>query len=616
MTKDLIYCPVHGHSSRDSPRDGANSVVEIVEKHLELGYKSVLLTGHDSISGQRELFEQCEKRGLQARIGIEWYMILSKYLSAKDNKETAEYTSGLPHKDSKSYHQTCIVLNETGYQNLLKLKYLSALKESDGIEIDGFTGSYYKRGRVTEEMIFAMSEGLVFTSGCRLSLYNEYLIAGLEEQATQYLLMFNKKCENFFIELHIAHNEVEELMFHWLKQFAFKHNIPCVIANDFHYLDKGGLVYWNALGGLRRNKTIITSAEDMITNDDFFIKSKEEVWDRVLELNNNNLQDAIKCFSGHEILEEQITFKWKNRKAPKIQIPDAENKLYAKLLQGLEQKFGDNVPEEYMERMNKGFETAKFTGNCSYYYEVGELMQYARNKGYILPINRGSAGGLLLCYLLNITQIDPIVYGLLEERASNMQRITELDIDIDLASYAVDDIVENYLKPRYGSKNIVNVANYGVVHLPLAIRNAMKWLDYPEHLKNKISKDIKQKFVEIKYAGEEEEELSPEISAIEHLQDFKDIFTKNGISNYKEVFKYAKGYENTINNVSIHASALIISNRPFFEMFPVKRIGDILSSEFDQHDLKSLNTLKLDLLRVSCYDKIGKTIELYNKSLI
>lgn len=611
------YAPFHGHSIF-SIRDGVDNVENIVKKHKELGFKSVTLTDHASIANQRILFDECQKQGVQARIGIEWYMILDKYKHAKSNKEVRTYDSGLSHGDDKVFHITSLVLNEQGYQNLLKLKYLSALKESDEIKIDDNYGTFYKRERITEKLIFQYSSGILFTSGCRLSIFNEYLQQNRPDITTQLLLLFIQKCENFLIELHPAYNIVEENMFHWMKEFAFKHNVPCLIANDSHYISRSDLYKWNALGGLRRNKTISASAEDTISNPDFHLKTFDEMWNRVLQLNNNDSKSSIKCMSGHEFLQEKTSFDWNNRRVKKILIPDAEDKLYNALVKGLEKKFGniEKVPEEYKERLRNEFEVAKITGNCSYYLEVAGIIDYCHNKNFMTPVNRGSAGSLLILYLLGITQIDPLVYGLIAERASNSQRITEMDIDLDFNGEIVEDIVKNYLKPRFGTSNIVNVVNYGYVHLPLAIRSSMKYLEYSEHIKNKISKAIKQKFVEIKFQGDEEIEVAPEITAIEGLEDFQQIFKENGIDNYKDIFKYAKAFQGTINNASIHASALVILSDEIYKQLPVKRVGDVMCCEFSQECLKPLGVLKLDLLSVSTYKKMDETILRYNEALI
>lgn len=613
MIKDY-YAPYHQHCSKGSPRDGKNSVKEIVERHKELGFKSVLLTDHDALTGQRELFELCEKEGLQPRIGIEFYYIPDEYQFSKSDKAIRTFNSGLKYGDDHNFHLTCIVKNEVGYQNVLKMKYISALKPDDGIEIDGFNGTFYKKGRVTEKMIFAMSEGLIYSSGCRLSIFNEYIIAKMYDKAIQLLKMFEKNCETFMIELHPAHNEVEEYLFHWLKEYAFKNNIPTLIANDVHYVQKGDLQHWNALGGLRRGQNIVLNKDDMINNDDFYIVSYDEMYNRVLQLNKGNKEETIKCFNGHEVLHNIIDFKWINRKAPKIKIDDAENKLYSSLVKGLEDKFGDinKVPTEYKQRLRSEYDTAIITNNCSYYLEIADVIKFGKSRGHVIRI-RGSAGSLLICHLLGISHIDPLEYGLIAERASNNQRLTEMDIDVDMSPDAITDIVDNYLKPKYGKNNIVNVANYGVVKLPLAIRNAMMWLNFDEHMKNKIGREIKNKFVEMRYQGDDAEEIAPNISAIEKSDMFIDIFKQNKVDNYKDILYYAKGLEGTINNVSVHAAANLILNKPIYEQFPTKRVGDVIVVEFDQHCLKSLNTLKLDLLRVSTISRIDKTLKLYNE---
>ncbi len=604
--KEILF-PYHGHSAEGSPQDGCNSAEEIVLEHKMKGYDTVCLTDHGSLASQFKLWKACEKHGLKPQIGIECYLIPFKHKDLKE-KTFGDFEN---RSDDKTFHQTIIALNQTGYENLLKLNYISNLKPMDGINVAGHTGYFRKTPRITEELLFEYQEGLAVSTGCRVSWICEHLQAGNIEKAKELLQLFKRNVQHFFIELHIAHNEVEENLFHWLKDYSFKENIPTLVANDYHYTTKGDLSTWNILGGLRRNLT--KSNPDAIKNDDFYIKEVDEVYDRVQEL-TKNVKETNKIFMGFEVLRNLLTFEWKNRKAPKITFDNSEVELFNKLSNALINKFNgrENIPVSYSKRLREEFEVAKYTGNCSYYLIVEDVVTWARNKGLTTPIGRGSAASLLMLYLLNVTKIDPMLYNLVAERASNRQRKKEMDVDLD---FGKEDrvLVLEYIKQKYGKNCVANIANYGMNHLSSSIRGVLRYMEYPEWTKNSISKAIKEKFTEFRYAGDEVDEIEPTIAGIENQPDFISIFKQNNVHNYKEVLSMAKGIENTCNNVSIHASGILISNKPIFEQYPVIRSNDTLASAFSMDDLGDLGALKLDLLSVTNYDKVSEGLAMYNK---
>lgn len=612
------YFPQHGHLNK-SQQDGVNTETEIVSKHAELGFDTCCPTDHGTMAGQHKLWKACQKYNIKPNIGVEFYVIQEKYVNASNKKKT--YTNPLSNirnkygvlefDDSKTFHCTVMVLNEVGYQNMLTLNYLSNLKRTDEITVDGEYGCYKQKPRITERLLFKYSEGLAITSGCRLSLPNTYYINGFKNEAIELLHQFNNNCENFFIELHVAHNEVEEKLFHFLKEFAFQNNIPTLVSNDYHYVNKGDLKIWTILGGIRRNLT--KSNPDKITNDDFYIKSFDEMYERVLELNKNDEKNTNKVFEGFINLREKMNFQWENRKAKKIEFKNAENNLQEMLGKKLINHFGsvDDIPLEYKIRMREEFETAKFTGNCSYYLLVEDIIRWAKSKGITTPIGRGSAGSLLMLYILGITKVDPLQYGLVAERASNKQRLKEMDIDLDFGEAGYYKIL-NYIKEKYGEKNISNIINVGVNHLSSSIRNTLRYMEYPEVVKNSIARQITEKFTEYKYMGDEVEEIEPTINSIQDKPDFIEIFKKNGVYDYQNVLELAKGIEGTVNSYSVHASGILISNTPIFSKYPVQRVTDTIVSAFDMADLSDLGALKLDLLRVSTYSKIDETLEMIN----
>ncbi len=599
MNLDKMF-PYHGHDNK-SVSDGVPSTAKIVQEHLEKGYNRVLLTNHGTCASNIDLIKCCNEHNINPTIGIEFYYI-PEINRNKIQNESSDFV--ISRDDSKTFHLTVLVASEKGQENLNKLIYLSNLKKDDEITVDGLSGCHYSKPRITEAQLFHFSEGLIVSSGCRLSVFNQLILSGQTDKASEMLLLFKANLENFFIELHVARNEIEEQLFHWLLEFALKHDIPVIPANDFHYLKKGDLRNWNLLSASRNKNTL--SSYKGISNDDFYIKTKFEMLERLKELSPRNVERILEGFS---LMDSLITYKPKLEKVAKLHIENAEKILYKRLTQGLIRMFGsvEKIPEDYKARTRKEFETAKITDNCSYYIFVADLIKWCLDRGMMTPIGRGSAGSLLSFYLLGITKVDPMLYGLLAERASNPQRLTMLDADLDFSKEDVEIIKNEYLYKKYGKDCVANIANYGEYKMSSSIKSSMRFLEVPVYAQNQINKLIKQSFVNQSHE-DSDDTLEPTLSNVSKLSNFTSIFTENNVYNYNEILEYASGIEGAYSNTSVHASGILISNRPIYMDYPTVRVGQTICSAYDMNSLKYIDALKLDLLSVNTYSNVAQTL--------
>lgn len=608
--KSKYFC-FHHHTNK-SIRDGVSSVKDIVRTVKERGFNRFIPTDHGNIASMFDTFKESEKHNIKAGIGCEFYLTLSNNLA-----------------DRKTYHITTIVKDDEGYKNMLKLQYLSNIKDDEG-SLDGFNGSYYFKSRIHEQMLFHYQKGLVITSGCRLSLFNQLFIEGKHEEAKALLDMFSKNVDNFFIELHVANNEIEEELFYHLKKYAEKNDLPTIIANDSHYLEKDDLISWNLLGASRHNNDIYND-EHIIKNKDFHIKTYDEIWEdtyrcntssynkdniiieeKEIALNTNNL------FNGFTKLDELITFNWyenwENRKLPMLEFDNAEAKIRARINEGLKEQFGSykNIPQKYIVRISEELRIAKLTNNISYFYFVMDFMQDCFNNGIMGSGGRGSAGSLLIGKYLGFHTIDAMAYDFIIERAMNPDRIKLMDIDLDFASSERMKAVK-LLEEKYGKDHVVAIINYGVNGIKQAIQTVGRFLKIKPDIIDNLSKEVSiiAKNRINSYTDDDEIEnkiILDDIKQTSFYQSFyMDIVTNSG-RNIKltnnDFIDYVKRVAGTVNNMSVHASGILVMNKPVYEYIPVTRVGGVLCSSFDMKVLEELNGLKIDILSVSVYDII------------
>ena len=620
--KNNYHC-FHQHSNK-SVLDGACEVKDLVKKHKELGMKNFLITDHGTVSAIYDVFTECEKEGIKPIIGNEFYMKLA-------NQE-----------DNKRYHITSVVLNEIGWKNMLKLQFLACTKKEDGFkDIDGFYGNFFIKPIITEEMLFHFSEGLLFTSGCRLSLFNDKFINESELEAINYLNIFSSKLKNFMIEVHTANNEIEERMFYFLSEYAYKNNIPCIIANDTHYLSKGDLISWNLLTSVRnhneKGSANAYNTSSMIKNDDFYIKTFDEIYDRVNELNNKFYNDNIeqrneKLFEGFKILDSLTEFKWLNRKLPKLKFDDSEAKLKDILWQNLKKDFINKVPEkinltqkDYIDRLKIELDIAKKTDNIDYFYMIAIFLKKCFEAGLMQSAGRGSAGSLLICKLIGASMVDPLEFELIIERAMNIDRPKLMDVDLDFAK-SEGEKAFNILQEMFGKENICNIINYGYNGTKQSIQSIGRFFKIQPTLMDKVTKSLNIFEEEDEHGNKftskanQEEQFKMFIKS-DFIKDFNlSITNEEGkVINYtgKDFLEYVDRLRGTINNLSIHASGILIMNEPIYEHIPVLRINDTVCCAYDMSDLEKLQGLKLDVLKITTMDLIKDGLNLmYDFDLI
>ncbi len=267
----------------------------------------------------------------------------------------------------------------------------------------------------------------------------------------------------------------------------------------------------------------------------------------------------------------------------------------------------DEVADEYMDRLDTEAKVIKDGGFIDYFLILWDIVRWSQENDILTGIGRGSAGGSLIAYLLGITQLDPLRYGLLFERFLNAGRIGKSlpDIDVDFEGDRRDD-VKRYMERKYGVHNVCSVGTYSKLRVKAALKELVD--------SNTSSKDINYVTSLIK----------------DRDGDWDEIF-KSAVT--KAPFKtFVKNNINLINNVrvvlgqpkteSIHACATIISpnhdeigERNIYTWFPVKKRDGILISEWEGEYLEKAGFLKEDILGVKRLDQFKHTIKLIRKEL-
>lgn len=262
----------------------------------------------------------------------------------------------------------------------------------------------------------------------------------------------------------------------------------------------------------------------------------------------------------------------------------ADNYLKKLCIQGLKQKFGTKVYQGYIDRLKYELSIIAKMGFSNYFLVVWDYVKYARSCG-ILCQARGSAVGSLVAYLLDITNVDPLIYHLLFERFLNPMRVSMPDIDVDIDGERRKEVID-YCINKYGAKRVSGIITYITFKPKLVIRDVARVLEIAPEVTDSICRLL-----------QDQDEHHHSLSLIDNYQ--RNPKLKNLIEQsveLKKLFKIATKLENLKKNISSHAAGIIISNKDLDSYIPLVSTQSMYLSGYSMEHIEPLGLLKMDFL--------------------
>ena len=555
---DFVHLHLH---SEYSLLDGACRIKDIPKRAKECGHTAVALTDHGVLYGVPSFLAACRKEGIKGIVGCEVYV---------SPRSRFDKTSGNAHP----YHLVLLCKNEEGYKNLLSL--VSAAY------IDGF----YSKPRVDLELLRQHSEGLIALSACLAGRIPRMLTAGDFEMAKtaalEYSEIFGK--DNFYIEMQNHGIEEEKQILPDLVRLARECDLPLVATNDCHYLRRKDADTQAILMCIQMNKCITDGRPIGFETDEFYYKDTNEMkllfgkYEGAIE---NTVKIAEMC--NFDLVESGVVL-------PKYPVPNGKSAgeyLRSLVLQGLEKRekngailYGKHPKEEYLKRIDYELSVIDSMGYSDYFLIVWDYVAFAKSKDIPVGPGRGSGAGSLVAYLLSITDIDPIEYDLLFERFLNPERVSMPDIDMDFCYNRRDEVIE-YVKEKYGSDHVSQIATFGTLAAKAAIRDTgramgMSYADV-DAVATKIPRVLG---------------ITLEDALLD--SDFKAKYDES--EQNRVLIDTAMALEGMPRNVSIHAAGIVITDKPLCEYVPLALSNGIVITQYDMDAVAGLGLLKFDFL--------------------
>ncbi|HEX5641382.1 MAG TPA: DNA polymerase III subunit alpha [Thermoleophilia bacterium] len=561
MTSAFVHLHVH---SEYSLLDGACRIKELVKRAKELGMPAVALTDHGTLGGAVKFYRAAEEEGIKPIIGLELYV-------ATDRRSRA----GVKERNA---HLTLLARDETGYKNLVRLATTAYLE------------GYYYKPRADWELLSQHHEGLIALTGCMSGKTAMLLRDGDDSAALAEVRRLADLLgpENVYVELQDAGLPEQRELLPKLAHLAEKAGLKTVATNDVHYLRHEDAYAHDALLCIQTQSCLTDEKRMKYGSDEFYLKSAEEMEERFSDYPGATAATV-------EIAERcNVGLDFGDYKLPTYPVPEGfteDSYLRDLCEQGIARRYGAEPGQEVIERLDFELGVIGEMGFDAYFLIVWDYVKFAKDNGIAVGPGRGSAAGSIVSYALGITDIDPLKYDLLFERFLNPGRKSMPDIDMDFSVDRRGEVID-YVARKYGRDRVAQIITFGTMAARAAVRDAARVMGKPYAVGDKIAKMIPEQAPPASFS----DAMLPGCELKQAYDADEEV---------KEVVDLAMSLEGLIRNDSIHAAAVVISDRPLTDYLPLQQKGEAeLVTQFDMNDVSKLGLLKMDFLGLRNLDVI------------
>ena len=565
---------VHLHlHTQYSLLDGACRIPEILAIAKSFKMDSLAITDHGNMFGAIDFYLEAQKAGIKPIIGCEFYIA---------PKSRLEKSGGI---EDAANHLILLARNEEGYHNLMKLVSISYLE------------GFYYRPRIDKEVLAQHAAGLIGSSACLKGEIADLIIQKRFNDALKaadiYQNILGKG--NFYLEIQGNSIPEQKIVNTGLIKISGELNIPLVATNDVHYPTKDRAAAHEALLCIQTQTTLDDPKHMRFQTEEFYFTSPaemKELFRECPEALKNTLEIAGRC---------NLELDFSQMHLPKYSPPggkDKEEFLLELCEKGLAKSNLDNNPD-VQKRLDHELKIIKHMGFISYFLIVWDFIAYAKSQSIPVGPGRGSAAGSLVSYLLGITDLNPLKYGLLFERFLNPERMGLPDIDIDFCYERRQEVID-YVTNKYGQENVAQIITFGTMQARAVIRDVGRVMSVPYADVDRIAKMIP---AELDMTLKKALESVPELSSL-YKNDA--VITK--------LINIALSLEGLNRHASVHAAGVIIADKPLNNYMPVFKTGDDqITTGYSMGTLEKIGLLKVDFLGLRTLTVIDETLKLIKK---
>lgn len=553
--------------------DGSGKAIELAQLAKEKGYTALGLTNHGNTSGLIQHYDACKAVGIKPVLGVEAYF-LPVY---KENK--------------RGFHLCLYAKNLEGYKNI------------NAIQSEGEKQKYYNP-IITFEILEKYSEGVICSTACVAGFLAQCIINNKHLQAKKFLKRMLKIFgDDLYIEIQpykVSEKGLQERVNVEAIKLAEEFGIKCIFTSDSHRGRKEDLESYIAMHMLKnKNPEYVNHIRN--TYSARYMPNKDEMQKRFLKMHENDLGIA-KCKRiiaeverNMDEFEEKVEGDIIDQLSSVYSLPkfDEEQNSYvllkSKVKEGLKEK--GIYKKNYIKRALEELKVIKSNNFEDYFLIVQDYVKYAKNKGIVVGVGRGSGCNCLINYALGITEVDPIIFGLDYKRFIREDKKQLPDIDVDFETDRRNEVIE-YMVNKYKG-HAVQIASYGMYKVDNLVNDVVKLYDEME------KEDIKN----IKKLVNEHKD-SEKMVDIEKLKS--NSLAKKYNAKYNGIIDNFCFLYNKVKYIGTHAAGVAVSKLPIYYYTAVRydKKSNKYFSSYNLVDLERIGIIKYDMLGLNTLNSL------------
>src|SRR6266571_9018819 len=575
------FVHLHVHTEY-SMLDGAARLKDMFAACQRAEMPAIAITDHGNVYGAYDFWSKASAAGIKPVIGVE------AYVAPEHRRFRQPVRWGTPaQKDDDvsgagAYtHMTLLAETTEGMHNLFKLSSLASLE------------GYFRKPRMDRELLAAHARGIIATTGCaggevqtrlRLGQYDQALAS-----AAAYRDIFGP--DNFYVELMDHGIDVERRTREGLRRIARELSLPFLVTNDSHYPAPDDATPHEVLLAVQTATTLADPDRFRLDGTGYYLKSPQEM--RGIATDEEWQQG---CDNTLRIAERaDVTFT-KSNLMPRFPVPGGETEeswFRREVWQGMDRRYPGGYDDQRRRQAEYEMDVITSMGFCSYFVVVADFIMWAKRNGIRVGPGRGSAAGSIVAYALGITDLDPLVHGLVFERFLNPERVSMPDIDIDFDERRRGDVIR-YVTQKYGDDRVAQIITYGTIKAKAAVKDAARVLGFPYALGDRITKAFPPAVMgkDVPLAGI----FDSEHSRYGEAGEIRSLYESE--PEIKQVMDTARGLEGLIRQAGVHAAGVIMSSEPLLDHVPVwqREADGAVITQFDYPACEDIGLLKMDFL--------------------
>lgn len=592
MMQDPRFIHLRVHTAY-SLSEGAMLIPELIHKLHERNIPAIAVTDTANMFGAKAFSAYAAKEGIKPILGCQFNI-------RNPDSDDLLKSKGRPLSTDKL---VLLVINETGYQNIMKLMkrfYLDNTIKGD-------------EPQLTFSDLENLNEGLIALSAGPEGAIGRLILENRLSEAKEMLLrLANIFKDRFYVEISRIGTPEEQQTEPYFLDFAYQYNLPLVATNEAFFFDTDMYEAHDALVCVAMVEYVANEKRKHFSPNNR-LRSEEEMVELFKDL-PEALQNTVNIAKRCNFLSQKV-----QPLLPKFECPDGKTQdeyIDEQAHLGLGERmrklvyFEAMTPEQkaqidkkYYDRLEYELSVIKRMGFSGYFLIVSDFIRWSKAHGVPVGPGRGSGAGSIVAWSLYITELDPIKLDLLFERFLNPDRVNMPDFDVDFCQENRAKTIE-YVQNKYGFDHVAQIITYGKLQSKAVIRDVARVLQMPYAQADRISKMIPMPVQGKNLSLKESLEQVPELEQM-----------RQNDPQINKLFDIAMKLEGLYRHSGVHAAGVVIGDRPLDELVPLYKDprADMPVTQYDMKYVEETGLIKFDFLGLKTLTVIKKAVDWVKK---